>query len=241
MKSSNQKGFTLIELGVVVLILGIIGAFLVPRFTSGGTSKARATAIDTFASNSADLMRNAIQQLGSSYAIAGNDANDNNIMPTGVDWLDLLIYGERVDPDVDTTFLTKQEYESRYRTTGNAALESSVDVQIAATGGAAPANGEYEVQGFPVGISDNGIADASGRANVNDCNVVAAVGGLTRDVWFTFDDVEPEVVEALILRIDQQFIFDPGTAEDASNLRDIAWSAQNADGLHTVCIRKSLR
>lgn len=238
MKNVKNQGFTLIELAVVVLVIGIIAAILVPRFTGAGAAKSRAQAVDSFAQNGAELMRNAIQQLGSSYAIAGDDANDNNMIGTGNDWLDVIVYGERIDPDDAATNIIKDVYESRYRLTGNAGLSSAVDVQVAAAVGTA---GTYEVQGFPIGISDDGTADASGRANVADCNVDAAIGGLTRDVWFTLDNVEPEVVEALALKLDQQYVFDATVAETATNLRDLAYSAQNADGLHTVCIRKSLR
>ncbi|NHZ85698.1 MAG: prepilin-type N-terminal cleavage/methylation domain-containing protein [Planctomycetia bacterium] len=50
MKARNEKGFTLIELIMVIVILGILAAVIVPRFFDF-TSDAHKASIDTFIGN----------------------------------------------------------------------------------------------------------------------------------------------------------------------------------------------
>src|SRR4051794_22710467 len=67
MSKATQRGFTLIELVVVIVILGILSAFAVPRFM-GLEGKAREAAVNGLAGS----VRSAAALAHSMWLVAGN-------------------------------------------------------------------------------------------------------------------------------------------------------------------------
>lgn len=63
----NQKGFTLIELVVVIVVLGILAAFAVPRFINV-TQDARIASVDACAGS----LRAAVSLARAQYMVAGD-------------------------------------------------------------------------------------------------------------------------------------------------------------------------
>lgn len=70
MNRSLQRGFTLIELVVVIVILGILAAFAVPRFM-GLETQARIASVNSLAGT----LRSAASMAHSVYMARGNPAN----------------------------------------------------------------------------------------------------------------------------------------------------------------------
>lgn len=70
MYRSSQRGFTLIELVVVIVILGILAAFAVPRFM-GLETQARIASVNSLAGT----LRSAASMAHSVYMARGNPAN----------------------------------------------------------------------------------------------------------------------------------------------------------------------
>lgn len=70
MYRSSQRGFTLIELVVVIVILGVLAAFAVPRFM-GLETQARIASVNSLAGT----LRSAASMAHSVYMARGNPAN----------------------------------------------------------------------------------------------------------------------------------------------------------------------
>jgi len=70
MQNKNQQGFTLIELVMVIVVLGILAATALPRFVNLG-GDARVAAINGLAGG----LRSAVVIVQSRYAATGNNAS----------------------------------------------------------------------------------------------------------------------------------------------------------------------
>ncbi len=83
MKERNEKGFTLIELIMVIVILGILAAVIVPRFFDF-TSDAHKASIDAFIGNfKSSLSMYAADQMVKSGYRSYPDADDFETEPAG--------------------------------------------------------------------------------------------------------------------------------------------------------------
>jgi MSHA pilin protein MshA len=88
MTSSKSRGFTLIELVVVITILGILAAFAVPRFVSleGEARKASVKALEGSVRSAAALAKGMAMAMGTnpaSITMEGNTINLTNGYPSG--------------------------------------------------------------------------------------------------------------------------------------------------------------
>ena len=105
MNRSTQRGFTLIELVVVIVILGILAAFAVPRFM-GLEGQARIAAVKSIGGSmeSADSMAHGIWEATanpvSPLTINGQAINFVNTYPTGASMANLL------DPNTTSGYST---------------------------------------------------------------------------------------------------------------------------------------
>ena len=75
----NEAGFTMIELVVVIVILGILAAFAVPRFASL-SAEARVASVNGFAGG----LRGAVAVVRARYQVVGNMAATTVTMGDGV-------------------------------------------------------------------------------------------------------------------------------------------------------------
>ena len=222
---SRTKGFTLVELLVVVLVLGVISAIVVPAFTGAGAANARAMALLAFAQNSQAIVRVVIPQLQLPYIIEGSN-NGNNMIVPGRSWLDVIAYGEAEPRSGDP--IIKPAFRGRYRLTGAASLSSSMQLAPGAT----TDDLAYTVQGYRLALTQE-PQDTDGNP----------IGPPIDDprIWaFNFFGVSDEVVLALYTRL-----VDPSTAQlnpagDAGNSL-VRYSARRPDGLYDVVLTRFMR
>jgi MSHA pilin protein MshA len=97
-QSIKQKGMTLIELIIVVVILGILAVVIAAQFTSGTTNSAKAAAIYEGAQKMGTNWTLINQFCGKSTTISGNP-----IPAAGKTALDVLLHG---DTTVNATYAT---------------------------------------------------------------------------------------------------------------------------------------
>jgi MSHA pilin protein MshA len=102
MGSSNQRGFTLIELVVVIIILGILAAFAVPRFM-GLDQQARIASVNSLAGT----LRSAAAMAHGVYLARGNPANPVTIDGQSINFVngypDATTIGNLLAPGTLTT------------------------------------------------------------------------------------------------------------------------------------------
>lgn len=252
LQNRKKSAFTLAELAVVVIVIGIIAAIIIPRFTGSGASKTRAQALMTFADSGSTIVRSAISQLGIGFNIEGADATASNPIRSDLNWLDVLVYGPFADADGSGDRdagggedIIKQNYQGRYTLTGAGTLEAALSEIETEVDTATPASGVYRVQDYPVELYDS----VSGAA----ATITAAAGPCVsttlrpRTAYFVYRDVPVDVVSALMIGYEDPE-FDPSilaeTEADATHgakTVDYGVGADAADSLYDVCIIKSLK
>ena len=238
----KQGGFTLAELAVVVIVIGIIAAIIIPRFTGAGAAKSRATALRSFADSSATIIASSISQLNLAFPDEGS-ANANIMIPAGPDWLDVVIRGN------NPTGLVKAAYQQAYTLTGAGSLEGSVQVGTAPT---ATTKGTYELQGHPIDLA-GGIAAGTGVATTPTARVgtgpgqfaaavpvgAAAAGcGLSTGIKYYYliiGNVTEDEFQALYSLVVNPDAAGPATGVFTGPMR---FTAVATDGSRTVCLEK---
>lgn len=133
----KQKGFTLIEILIVVILLGVVGGIIALIYSNAGASSARAQAIESFTERATDMIRLTNVQLGTP-----NNANDDNpLVNTDNTFLDVLVEG---DVAVDAA------YKTAFARSGVGSIRRALTVDTVATAGTA---GEYSVTGYEVTLN----------------------------------------------------------------------------------------
>jgi Tfp pilus assembly protein PilE len=74
-RASAQKGFTLIELAVVGLFLGLLAVFAITQFSNASTDKAKANSLNEAVSKVADNWALLVMECGASKSIGGTTAS----------------------------------------------------------------------------------------------------------------------------------------------------------------------
>lgn len=124
MKSLAQKGFSLIELLIVIIVLGIIAAVIYPLVNNQIGSKANAQEMMSVSQNAVRNIALMAQTMRAPTAVTGNPltASGNNL-------LDVVVMGDKVSGVVSATYAT------RYASSGVRPLADAVVVQTPPTAG----------------------------------------------------------------------------------------------------------
>ncbi len=107
MKNTMKKGFTLIELMVVVIIVGILAAVAVPKMAA---NKDRSIASEAVA---------ALGTLNSAAAVYQVEVGDANTDTTVVSLANLIAQGYITEADLNGTYFTGAEYTTATPTWDN--------------------------------------------------------------------------------------------------------------------------
>lgn len=214
--AKKQGGFTLAELAVVVIVIGIIAAIIIPRFTGSGAAKSRSQALIAFADSGQSIIRSAISQMQLPYAVNGDTTAPNMIESTKT-WLDVLVYGSQV-PGGTPVSLVKTAFRGRYELTGAGTLQSAVTINTAPV---AAATGAYEVQNYPVTIT---AAPAGGGTATS-----------ARHWYWNYQNVPEDVVLAMLHILEDETVTAvPATADTTGVLR----FTTATNGLRTVSVER---
>jgi MSHA pilin protein MshA len=108
---NTPKGFTLIELVIVIVILGILAAFAIPRFVDLGSS-AKQSAINTMAGSIRSAVTLAHSQwlasgsTGSTVVIDGTTIDLENYYPSNESIMNMIADTSGYIIDVESNFIT---------------------------------------------------------------------------------------------------------------------------------------
>lgn len=137
MGSLRQGGFTIAELAIVILILGIVSSIIANRFTGAGVSGARARAVQSMADSLADMTRVMANQAGTPSVFRGGPvfATASHTM------LDVAAGGQ---------VAVAPAHQASYRAAGLAILRSLVVTSQPTSS----SPGSYMVQGYTVSVKN---------------------------------------------------------------------------------------
>jgi len=127
----NQKGFTLVEVLITIILIGVIAAIVYPLINNFVSSKANAQEMMSVAQNIVRSVSMMNQTMRAPTAITSNPltASGNNL-------LDAVIMGDKVTGIISTT------YAPRYATSGIRPMSDAVTITNQPTAGSA---GTYTV------------------------------------------------------------------------------------------------
>ncbi|MCA9395741.1 MAG: prepilin-type N-terminal cleavage/methylation domain-containing protein [Candidatus Omnitrophica bacterium] len=84
----NNKGFTLMEVLIVVIVLGVLAGLAVPIFTKTTDKAVKAEALTTLTAIRGSMMRHFIENGSYSGASDNDDSGRENVSFTDFDWSD---------------------------------------------------------------------------------------------------------------------------------------------------------
>lgn len=127
----NQKGFTLVEVLITIILIGVIAAIVYPLINNFVSSKANAQEMMSVAQNivrSASMMNQTMR--------APTTVTSNPLTAAGNNLLDAVIMGDKVTGIISAT------YAPRYATSGIRPMSDAVTITKQPTAGSA---GTYQV------------------------------------------------------------------------------------------------
>ncbi|MFQ5608212.1 MAG: type IV pilin protein [Candidatus Zixiibacteriota bacterium] len=105
LRTQNQKGFTLIELMIVVVIIGILAALAIPRFMQATTKSKQSEAKQIL--KQVYTMERTFRQENGVYWAGGpaDSANGAVLAPLGVEIMPTALYSYTIAATAGTSFL----------------------------------------------------------------------------------------------------------------------------------------